>query len=253
MRTVTRKVVGVVRWTGVLGGRTGLGPNVVVVSPHLDDGVFSLGAGISRAARKGSNVTILTVLAGDPSSTTPAGEWDARAGFATAGEAARARRLEDEQACAHVGARPVWLPYSDQQYPRGGTDEEIRAAVVDAVGDALVLVPGFPLLNKDHAWLRQILAGVLPDARVRAYVEQPYAAESTERPGVVQGRDPGVGPGPAGWRPVRAGLSDQRRKLRACRSYESQLPLLGDRLVADIVKYELRSGGESVTRLPSRP
>src|SRR3954463_13831402 len=95
---------------------------IVVLSAHLDDAVFSLGAAIAATSRAGVDVVILTVLAGDPSSRVTAGAWDAEAGFATAGEAARARGLEDERACAEVAARPVWLPYSDVQYPRGGSD-----------------------------------------------------------------------------------------------------------------------------------
>lgn len=249
MQATLRKAVGVARWTGVLGARVALGQQVVVVSPHLDDGVFSLGAAISCAARTGADVTVLTVLAGDPSSTAPAGAWDTRAGFTTAGEAARARRLEDEQACELIRARPVWLPFSDHQYIRGGSEAEVQAAVVEAVGGAQAILPGFPLLHEDHAWLRRVLDGALPIDRVAVYTEQPYAAESTDRPGVDGlGAREGVPP-PAAWRRARAGLPDQVRKLRACRAYRSQLPLLGDRVVAAILRYELRVGGEAVARL----
>ena len=249
-RTTLRKAAGVVRWAGLLGRRTELGRRVVVVSPHLDDGVLSLGAAISFAARRRGEVTVLTVLAGDPGSTAPAGPWDRRAGFATAGEAARVRRLEDAAACELVGARPVWLPFSDEQYERGGDDAEIRVAVVEAAGDAQVLVPGFPLLHPDHAWLRRLLEDSFPVERVFLYTEQPYAAALTERPGVdgVQDRE-GLPPPPA-WRFLRAGLGDKVRKLRACRSYRSQLPLLGDGTVSSICRYELRVGGESCARLP---
>jgi LmbE family N-acetylglucosaminyl deacetylase len=237
----------------LLGRRAVLGRHVVVVSPHLDDGVFSLGAAISCATRKEADVTVLTVLAGDPSSTTPAGPWDARAGFATAGEAARTRRLEDERACALIGARPVWLPYSDEQYDRGGSESDVRAAVVEAVGDAQVVLPGFPLLHQDHAWIRRILDGAFPAGRADVYTEQPYAAESTDRPGVGGAGPRGGVPAPGAWRRVDAALPDQLRKVKACRAYGSQLPLLGDGVVAAIMRYELRVGGEAVARLGPRP
>lgn len=249
MQATLRKAVGVARWTGLLGGRASLGRQVVVVSPHLDDGVFSLGAAISCATRKGADVTVLTVLAGDPSSTTPAGAWDARAGFATAGEAARSRRLEDEQACELIRARPVWLPFSDHQYSRGGSEAEVRAAVVETVGGAQVLLPGFPLLHEDHAWLRRVLRGAFPVDRVAVYTEQPYAAVWTERPGVDGVGDREGVPASAAWRRVRAGLPDQVRKLKACRAYRSQLPLIGEGVVAAILRYELRVGGEALARL----
>src|SRR5947208_5655387 len=86
---------------------------VVVLSPHLDDAVFSLGAWLHHEARVGATLRILTVLANDPSVDRPAGSWDAECGFSSAAAAALARREEDRRACAIVGARPDWLPYGD--------------------------------------------------------------------------------------------------------------------------------------------
>ena len=180
-------------------------------------------------------MTILTVLAGDPDSEAAAGEWDARSGFAAAGEAARARRAEDERACLILGARPLWLPYSDEQYARGGSDGEIRAAVVEAVGSDDVLVPGFPLTNDEHRWLRDLLEGAFPHASVGVYAEQPYAARLGEFPNEGQA---------GAWVQLRADLVDQRRKLAACRAYASQLELLGAPL-GSIFRYEMKIGGES--------
>jgi LmbE family N-acetylglucosaminyl deacetylase len=233
---VTRaKVGGALRWLGLLGRRAQLEGEVVVVSPHIDDAALSLGAAISRAVRSGARVTILTVLAGDPGSTTPAGEWDRRAGFRTAGEAATARRAEDAAACAHLGAIAVWLPYADHQYERGGTDDEIRAAVVEAVGSSLLLLPGFPLGHPDHCWLHELLEPAFPPERRGFYLEQPYAATSGANP-------------PRGWRRLKATLGDQRRKLAAYRAYASQHEPLG-KPGASIFRYEIARGGEWA-RLP---
>jgi LmbE family N-acetylglucosaminyl deacetylase len=229
------KAAGALRWLGLLGGRAQLDGEVVVVSPHLDDAVLSLGAAISRAVRSGARVTILTVLAGDPGSIEPAGEWDRESGFRAAGEAATTRRAEDAVACAHLGATAVWLPYSDHQYERGGSDDEIRAAVVEAVGSAPVLLPGFPLGHADHRWLHELLERAFPPERRAFYLEQPYAA--------MTGADP-----PEGWRRLEAKLGDRRRKLAACRAYASQQEPLG-RPLAPIFRYEIARGGEWA-RLP---
>jgi LmbE family N-acetylglucosaminyl deacetylase len=229
---VTRaKAAGALRWLGLLGGRAELEGDVVVISPHADDAALSLGAAISRAARKGSRVTVLTVLAGDPRSTAPAGEWDRKCGFSTAGEAAATRRKEDAAACDRLGAHPVWLPFSDHQYERGGSDAEIRAAVIEAGGSSLVLLPGFPLEHPDHRWLHELLEPAFPAERRGLYVEQPYAADRGELPG-------------RGWRFLRAGLLDQRRKLAAGRAYASQQGPL-DRPLPSIFRYEIARGGES--------
>lgn len=251
MQVTREKVAGLTRWLGLRGGRTALRGDVVVVSPHLDDAVLSVGAALAHASRRGAKVTVLTVLAGNPGSREPAGYWDRRAGFATAGEAARARREEDVRACAIVGATPRWLPYSDDQYERGAEDAEIRAAIVAAIGGASsVLLPGFPLLHDDHRWLNGLLSDAFEPERVGLFTEQPYAALATDAPG--QARHPVVTPPELDdreWRRLAASLGDRRRKLQACRAYTTQMPLLGD-VLGSMMRYEMRAGGETMALRP---
>src|SRR5437879_5275266 len=102
---------------------------VVVLSTHLDDAVLSLGAWIRRLTRAGVEVEIVTVLGDDPASGRSAGWWDRDGGFATEGDAARARRAEDERACSLIGARRTVFPYGDETYGRGATDERIWSDV----------------------------------------------------------------------------------------------------------------------------
>ena len=189
---------------------------IVVVSPHLDDGVLSLGAAMASWARRGRRVELLTVLACDPDSEAPAGGWDARGGFATEGEAARARREEDRRACARLGAVPAWLPFGSVDFERHGTDAEVRDAVAAALAGAdEVLLPGFPLTHPDHAWLAVLLEGLdLGNGRVGRYAEPLYSRREGARP-------------PEPYRRVRAGARDRVAKWRAIREYRSQLPLLG--------------------------
>src|SRR5215208_5087706 len=93
-----------------------LAGRVTVISPHLDDGVLSLGAAIADASSRGAKVRIVTVFAYDPQASGPPGAWDAACGFHSAEDAARARRAEDAESCARVGAEPVWLPFADEEY-----------------------------------------------------------------------------------------------------------------------------------------
>jgi LmbE family N-acetylglucosaminyl deacetylase len=190
---------------------------VVVVSPHLDDAVLSLGAAMARWAREGARVELLTVLACDPESAAPAGGWDARAGFATEGESAKERREEDLRACGHLGAMPRWLPFGSVDYDRHGIDDEVREAVVEVVGGAdEALLPGFPLSHPDHDWLVRVLAGRdLGAARLAHYAEPLYV------------RRQGTGPPPRSYDRVGASPRDRLAKWRAVREYRSQLPLLG--------------------------
>ena len=223
-------------WAGLGGNATPLeGARVVVVSPHLDDAVLSLGAALSRAARHGAHVTVLTVLAGDPASTVPAGEWDAQGGFRTEGAAATARRQEDARACSILGVAPRWLAFGDEQYGPAPEEEVVAAVRTELQGFDLILLPGFPLAHRDHELLnRLVLEQVRPETRLLLYAEQPYYLRT------------GGGP-PAGWQLAAAGLWDRIKKVRASRAYSSQLVLLGDRRLARrLARFEAARGGELI-------
>jgi LmbE family N-acetylglucosaminyl deacetylase len=232
--------------------RTEPGGSVVVISPHLDDAALSVGATIAATAASGGRVIVLTVLAGDPASSALAEEWDASAGFATHGEAARARRHEDTRACAILGATPAWLGYNDEQYERGADDATIRSAMVEALrGAGAVLIPGYPLTHPDHAWLAQLaLAHELPCARVGLYVEQPYTWLTTGAPVGVAEPIADLVPAELRWERKRHRTRDNVAKLRACLAYRSQLPLLGRRRILRAIASDLKRGGEAVAWLP---
>jgi LmbE family N-acetylglucosaminyl deacetylase len=212
---------------------------VVVVSPHLDDGVFSLGAAITLWARRGARVELLTVLACDPESEAQTGGWDARAGFRTEGEAARARRDEDVRACAIVGATPVWLPFGSVDYERHGEDEAVRAAVASAVDGAdAVLLPGSPLSHPDHAWLTGVLVSGVSFRRLGFYAEQPYTRRGGSEPEADAWLEDALG-GTLQFEPVPASSCHRLAKWRAIRKYRSQLPPLG-------MEWSLRRGPHSI-------
>jgi LmbE family N-acetylglucosaminyl deacetylase len=263
-----------------------LGDRVVVLSPHLDDAVFSVGAAIAGAARRGAEVAIVTVFADDPESGAPAAPWDAACGFATEGEAARARRDEDRRACALVGAAPVWLPFRDEEYGRDAPEEEIREALdAECEGADTVLVPGFPLAHPDHAWLtRLVLRRGLSPPRTGLYVEQPYASwqilgrgrRTWAVPGLTLSRALGTsmrlllrrpsgralqapsrpaelpsGEARLDWLRLSASPADWWSKQRAMRAYASQLRGFGPLVAERIALYEFGWGGEGLAWLSS--
>jgi LmbE family N-acetylglucosaminyl deacetylase len=201
---------------------------VVVISPHLDDGVLSLGAAMSGWARSGARVELLTALACDPDSGAPTGGWDARGGFATEGASARARREEDAAACAILGVLPAWLPFGSVDYERHGDEREVAAAVRDAIGEAeLVLLPGFPLSHPDHDWLvRALLESAPPARRLAFYAEQPYAARAGNPAALPSWLAERTGLAPS-LAELPGSLRARVAKWRAVRRYRSQLPLLG--------------------------
>lgn len=227
-----------------------------MVSPHLDDAALSLGATIADATSRGVRVEILTVFGCDPASDASTGGWDARAGFATEGEAARARREEDALACEALGATPVWLPYGSVDYKRHGDEAEIRARVAEATAGAdHVLVPGAPLTHPDHAWLvRALLGSDLQCRSLGIYAEQPYALRSG-RVGAPDWLAAALG-APLDFARLRVGTRAWLAKRRAILRYRSQLPLLAlsARAPLSIERFllaEARAGGEAVVWLPA--
>jgi LmbE family N-acetylglucosaminyl deacetylase len=243
------------------GPVTRLRRRVLVVSPHLDDAIFSLGATIARHGRTGGQTTILTVFAGDTASAAPAGEWDRRAGFSTAGQAALVRRQEDRSACGILDARCVQLAEEDEQYTAARRDDRISEALNDLAGcHDEVLVPGYPLWHADHTYVTHVALARLRGVRVRLYAEEPYTSWSRRSPTLGHPAEAGPphtlstwGTGPTDW-------NDRIRKVRAAAQYRSQLPLLaapawrgplGDRGAAllGLLWWEARDRGELVSNV----
>jgi LmbE family N-acetylglucosaminyl deacetylase len=227
---------------------------IVVLSPHLDDAIFSLGATISAASRSGIRPHVVTVFAGDPDSHEPAGWWDRATGFATFGEAVRERRHEDRRACTLVGATHTWLPFVDAQYAPERDEDAVWNALVSATNGAqAVLVPGFPLVHTDHEWLtRLVLRRTFPGRPlVGLYVEQPYAWRRGEKPRRHEALADLV-EDPPPWRRSKGSTGDRRAKRRAIQAYSSQLLMFGREPVLRISLYEALHGGEVLAWLPSR-
>jgi LmbE family N-acetylglucosaminyl deacetylase len=216
----------------------------VVISPHLDDAVLSLGATVIRAVAEGAELSIVTVLAGDPGSAAPAGHWDAACGFATEGEAARGRREEDRRACALVGARPAWLPFRDKQYAGERDPEAVWDALEPQLDADLVLVPGYPVVHSDHEFVAGLLLARLPTTRrVGFYLERAYALgwnAPRHAAQALSSRGRGLS-----WVQVRPRPGEARTKGRACRAYRSQFRLLGPHLPRRLAVPEVWWAAES--------
>lgn len=254
-----------------------LSGRILVISPHLDDAILSLGATIARAVDNGARVDVLTVFACNTQSSAPADDWDRRAGFGTEGDAARRRREEDRAACAILGATPRWLDYGAQPYDRGAGLEEIVSVITpSAAAVGTVLIPGFPLAHSDHAALsRGLLRSGVHARNVGLYAEQPYTfdrrlgldgplvfgTDSRGPAGSQMAAPPGTGnpqalPDSLPWERSPASREQRRRKFEAVKQYRSQLRLLGLRQTGRghlrlrmMLWNEARQGGEAIAWL----
>jgi LmbE family N-acetylglucosaminyl deacetylase len=229
----------------------GLPARTAIVAPHLDDGVLSLGATIYRSSRAGSYIRVITVFAGDPESDRPASGWDSLPGFATEGEAVRIRREEDAEACGVVGADRLYLRFSEPVYAGPPDWVAVSAEVNEALSDVdVALVPGFPLIHRDHRWLTEnLLAHGLEVPRVGLYAEQPYRHQKARfrRVGVDADLSAFLPEG-VDWHRAGTGLEPLRAKHRAVSAYRSQrrwLDLDGSKL-GRMLWFEAIRGGEAV-------
>lgn len=199
----------------------------LVVSPHCDDAVLSLGATIAEHVRSGGEVNVVTVLAGDPASKAAAGTWDLCAGFRSEGDATRQRRVEDRAACRAIGATPIHLAGSDHQYRSGNHIDGASLTVLQTLGahHDVIFIPGHPLMHPDHRWVSDLVRRELGSHRdLRLYGEEPYIFW-TGRPPVPDG-DAAVDAGVT-WHRSPNSTPDRVRKLLAVTRYRSQLDLLG--------------------------
>ncbi|AMR77021.1 PIG-L deacetylase family protein [Cupriavidus nantongensis] len=158
---------------------------VTVISPHLDDGVFSCG-GLIAAARA---ARVVTVFAGVPPADMPAPDWDQAAGFASAEQAVLSRRREDNHALTMLGAHAVWLDFWDSQYGRRYTAQQLADAlhtVLLTQTDGVVVAP-LGLFHSDHALVHDACRLLMLAAHARgAAWSAPHAVAATAAPPPVQ-------------------------------------------------------------------
>lgn len=88
---------------------------ILLISPHFDDALLS--AGQLLAGRQ--NADVVTVFGGAPVEVLLS-DYDAKCGFETSEQAVLARREEDNNALALVGANPIHWHFIDGQYGEVG-------------------------------------------------------------------------------------------------------------------------------------
>jgi LmbE family N-acetylglucosaminyl deacetylase len=162
-------------------------PNIIL-SPHFDDAVLSLGGLIARAPER---AIVVTIFAGTPPVGINGG-WDRRSGFTTAAAAVRARCEENTAALAVIGVLRGGirnLDYLDRQYRPPGSNEkdaalqsaiaaDVRHLVEDYGGSVNLFAPA-STWHPDHrivtdAVLHICRNGECPRANIFLCQDQPY-------------------------------------------------------------------------------
>jgi LmbE family N-acetylglucosaminyl deacetylase len=141
----------------------------IYLSPHLDDVVLSAGGLIYEQTRAGVPVEIWTFMCGFPPED---GEYSPLAqlnhatwGFSSAAEAVRARRTEDLNAVAILGAKAMHFNFLDCIYRRGKSGEWLYQDIflpphdMDADLPSRIAEAISPRLTRDDVLVCQLSVG----------------------------------------------------------------------------------------------
>lgn len=212
-----------------------------VVSPHLDDAVFS--CGMLLATHPGS--VVCTVFAGEPPmrQTTP---WDRASGFMDSHEAMQTRWREDRRALQFCGASAVHLGFLDSQYASLPAAEDVADGIARAWQESGIqtLVVPLGLYHSDHLATADACGLLLGARRPAACIAYEDALYRTRR-GIVREKRERLARAGVRTRPlpddtlgVRSSGAAAATKRRAVRAYRTQLRALDDPYPYDLAEPE---------------
>lgn len=164
---------------------------LIVLSPHFDDAVLSVGGIISEFDGPRYIVTFF----GTPTSTAQyLTAWDKMSGFAKSLDTREARKKENERAAKIIGAKIINEDYVDFQYKKRTTTDSLVIQssieksidqILSSMGNALVTIIGPSYFgdadtHPDHLLLSKAFAEVIknknhPNATFYFYEDLPYA------------------------------------------------------------------------------
>ena len=215
----------------------------IYLSPHLDDAVLSAGGLIYEQTQSGIPVEIWTFMSG----YAPIGEVSPFAellhdqwGFSSAEDAVRARREEDRQAVAVVGADVIHFDFLDCIYRRAPNGEWMYAEIsvpphpADAGLPSQIAQVIRPRLTRDDVLVAQLSVGSHVD-----HVLVRQAAELLDRPLLYDIDIPYMFYKPEEFAPKSPGMRETVHRIttaglrswqEAVLEYKSQLPVLGEAL-----------------------
>jgi LmbE family N-acetylglucosaminyl deacetylase len=213
--------------------------NVVILSPHLDDAVFSCW----HLLESPRAVDVLNVFAEPPPPGTHLPRWDRITGARDPVTRVLKRIEEDRAALALAGREPTNLPFVEAQYRKEPpTLDEVLPAIREHVSEsAEVFAPAGIGNHSAHLLIREAALELAGDGvTVSFYADIPYATEFGW-PAWVSGGDPA----PfldvdAAWsealdpilqadyepRVVTLDEEAQRRKVEAMETYRTQFAAL---------------------------
>lgn len=124
--------------------------NVLVLSPHYDDAVWSAGAHIACLTRGGATVTVVTALARRPAPGMLTAH-DAKCGFTVdSHDAVATRRRENIRACTILAVGDLDGPFADSQYGDPATVDDVTTWLSDLAANVDRLIAPLGTGHPDH-------------------------------------------------------------------------------------------------------
>ncbi len=148
--------------------------NKVILSPHLDDAIFSCWSIIQN-----KNTTVITIFAGQPTKKTRT-IWDAFCGEINSYKMMQKRKIENKTIMDSLYINSIVLNYLDNQYDKNRpTINQIMNEILSfCSSDCIFYVPlAISLLYRhpDHVITRNVgLALLERNRKVIFYADQPY-------------------------------------------------------------------------------
>jgi LmbE family N-acetylglucosaminyl deacetylase len=187
----------------------------VILSPHLDDAVLSLGQFMQTEP-----CTVVTVFAGSPRDGLS--DYDASCGFTTSAQAMTKRLAEDDAALGVLGVWAERLQFLDLQYGQPTEDDDLAAALAPYLKPDVMVPLG--LGHPDHVQVARCVRAAAPVGMpLFFYEESPYRTLWPEQAHAAL-----VSMRLNGWKtqdlpfPFESGT--RKLKARAIAEYRSQFP-----------------------------
>eukprot|EP00667_Euglena_gracilis_P017348 EG_transcript_18248 len=228
----------------------GPGDTVLVVSPHLDDAMFSMGGYLHRCS---AQKWVVNIFAGAPT-TRMTSWWDKYTGFRHSDESLTARGLEDKRAWLGWNVTVINFDFLDRIYQpnndlqRAGIRQHLTKVIAALKAQKRPLTVFGPAAqmnassHHDHIKVHTALLEVAEEQQVRLllYTDFPYAKHFMRR----YGQRPSQYLAHLYRRPVRESVlhlspEDMEAKMERSREYQSQVKavpgFLWDQAAADLL------------------
>ncbi len=157
----------------------------IILSPHYDDAVLSLG-GLLASTHDQKVVATFFTEAGEIATST---QWDGISGFKNSTEATTARIAENKDSLKILGAQEMNYSYMDSQYRKNGDTSQIESdltkdiqALISSFGTSTINVYGPAVFTKaithpDHELVHNAFLDVAqnyPGDNVRFFIYEDY-------------------------------------------------------------------------------